>query len=214
MARDAAERFSATTRSAHAWPMQGATPRCAGRAVLSAAEPLAAAGDGFAHRGAVRGTPPGRSDSPPRSLGSHVTSAADLRSPRADGATGDASLGPAVAARGELRLDGAIRRGAHAPRVAGAASRSPRRGAAPGNARHCASPRCFDRAIPDAFTWPGSQLMRRPPRRRRQTIQRASATMPPDILDWPTRRSSKTIGTSTMRRPARWTRYFISIWKP
>ena len=40
----------------------------------------------------------------------------------------------------------------------------------------------------------------------------ASATMEPVIFDAPARRSTKVIGTSRTRRPARRTRYVVSIW--
>ena len=42
----------------------------------------------------------------------------------------------------------------------------------------------------------------------------ASVTMPPDIFDFPARRSVKMIGTSTTRPPAAAARTAISIWKP
>ena len=62
---------------------------------------------------------------------------------------------------------------------------------------------------------PGAVRIANSPRSGRgeafQTMSSASATMARDILDWPTRRSSNTMGSSTSLSPARWARYFISI---
>lgn len=46
------------------------------------------------------------------------------------------------------------------------------------------------------------------------TPNNASPKMPPLILDEPSRRSTKMIGTSSMRIPSRQAEYFISIWNP
>ena len=50
-------------------------------------------------------------------------------------------------------------------------------------------------------------------RRICSTPKKASLKMPMLILLLPLRRSRKVMGTSAMRKPSRFTRYFISIWK-
>lgn len=47
----------------------------------------------------------------------------------------------------------------------------------------------------------------------RQTIQNASRTILPDILEVPWKRSVNTIGTSTILRPCRQSLWVSSIWK-
>jgi len=51
------------------------------------------------------------------------------------------------------------------------------------------------------------------PARMRQGSHTASQIFPADIFDWPSRRSSKTIGCSAMRQHARLSPYFISTRK-
>ena len=50
-------------------------------------------------------------------------------------------------------------------------------------------------------------------KRMPQTFRTASRTIPPDIFDWPIRRSAKVMGSSTTRNPRRIARKVSSIWK-